>query len=181
MPEISDAALAELQQAHSLLKALHSDSKIGFDFRKMVKQKFPNASIPELEVLGKTEEFGANLEKKLDDFLKAQEKKELDGKVRDFDTRLKKIAKDRGYTEEGEKKLLEIMATTGVQTPEDAVILFEARQPKDSAKPRQFSSRMQFIEKQGKDDADFDNLMNDPEQWMADQLMNGPAVVVNEE
>ena len=43
-------------------------------------------------------------------------------------------------------------------------------QPKVKAAPKQFSSRMAFVSPDGKDDESFKELMNDPDQWMSDEL-----------
>src|ERR1700757_206012 len=182
MAEISDAALAELQQAHQLLKSLYDDSAVGFDFRKMVKKKFPNASIPELQALEKTEELGTGLEKKfeemktaatkkIDDFLEERRKEKEQAQVDAFAERFEKIVKERGYTKEGREKVLQLMKDDGIQNPEHAVLIFEANQPKPDPKPREFSSRMSFISPDDKDDANFKKLMEDPDQFMVDEML----------
>ncbi len=182
MAEISDAALAELQQAHALLKSLYSDSGVGMDFRKIVKKAFPKASIPELEAVEHTEALGTKLSEKfaeaektltgkIDAFLDARKKEREDADVETFSTRIHAIAKDRGYTEDGTKKLLELMKERGIQDPEDAAIIFESRQPKAPAKPRSFSSRMAFVTPDDKDDEAYKRLMADPEQYMVDELL----------
>ena len=181
MAEISDAALAEYQQAHALLKALHDDSAVSVDFQKLVKRKFPNASTPTLDIVNraneeaealkkKADELGGGLSKKIDDFLAAQAKKEEDASVEAFSTQIERIVKDRGYTEDGRKAFLEMMKERSIQNPEDAAVIFESRQPKPAAQPRQFSSRMNFVSPDGKDDESFKRLMDDPDQWMGDEL-----------
>ena len=181
MAEINDAELLELRQAHGLLKALYADGAVGIDFKKLVKRKFPQASIPDLEAVVKVDELGGTLGKKFDElskgitekvdgFLNARTKERQDEDVAVFAAKIDKISKDRGYTEEGQKKLLELMKERNIANPEDAAIIFEARQPKTPAKPRAFSSRMAFVSPDGKDDASFKALMDDPEQWMMDEM-----------
>ena len=181
MAEISDAALAELQQAHTLLKSLYADSAIGMDFRKIVKKKYPQASIPELDAVVRTEEIGTaldkrfgevetNLSKKIDGFLSERAKEREDVAVNAFSARIDKIVKDRGYTKEGTEKLLGLMKDRGIQDPDDAVLIFESRQPKETPKARQHSSRMNFVTSEGKDDDGFKRLMENPEQFMMDEM-----------
>jgi hypothetical protein len=182
MAEINDAELAELRQAHGLLKALHSDGKVGIAFKKLVKEKFPQATIPELDALAVAETAAADLKKTAEsetgeikkmvqDFLAGQAKEREEAKVADFGAKLKKIVKDRGYTEDGEEKILGIMKDRGITDPEDAAIIFEARLPKPVERPRAFTTRMDFISPSGEKDEAFQRLMADPEQFMADELM----------
>lgn len=192
MPEITEAELLEFKQAHALLKALYADSAVGIDFRKIVKKKFPTASIPDLEAVTRTEELGTGIEKKfeelgkglnekIDGFLKARDKERQDNDVAAFSAKIEKISKDRGYTEEGTAKLLELMKEHGIGDPDDAVVIFESRQPKRTPKPRQYSSRMNFVMPDDKEDQSFKDLMADPEQWMVDQLHNDLAAASEEE
>lgn len=190
MAEIDDAQLAELKKAHSLLQALYADSGVGFDFRKLVKRKFPNASMPELAGVEKAEEVGAlvtkqveelgtNLTKKIDGFLEERKKEREEADVDAFRQRINTIVKERGYTKEGEEKLLGLMKERGIQNPEDAAIIFESTQPKPVVKQRGFSSRMPFISPSGEKDELFDKLMGDPDQYMMDEMtaaLNGTEV-----
>ena len=190
MPEITDAELAELKQAHTLLKSLYADSGVGFDFRKLVKKKFPNASMPELQAIEKTEELGevvkkqveelgTNLTKKIDGFLDARKKEREEADVAAFSERINKIVKERGYTKEGEEKLLGLMKERGIQNPEDAAVIFESTQPKPVVKQRGFSSKMPFISPSGEKDELFDKLMGDPDQFMMDEMtaaLNGTEI-----
>lgn len=182
MAEVNDAVLAEYQQAHTLLKSLYADAGEGMNFRKLVKKVYPKASIPELDAVTRTEEIGSDLDKrfkavettlstKMEGFLseRAKEKEELE--VNAFSARIDKIVKDRGYTKEGTEKLLGLMKERGIQDPDDAVVIFESRQPKEAPKARQHSSRMNFITPDNKEDESFKRLMADPEQFMVDEMM----------
>ena len=192
MPEISDAELSELKQTKALLSQLYADSARGMEFRKLIKAKWPQASIPELDAIVKTEELGGSIEKKFGELSKTVEdklgkffddrkKEKEDGEVEAFKTRLDRIVKERGYTKEGEEKLLTLMKDRGIHNIEDAAIIFESNQPKVKGKPRQFSSRMQFITPDNKDDESFKQLMENPDQWMMDQMTNDLAAAAEEE
>ncbi len=182
MAEISDATLAEYQRAHNLLRSLYDDSKVGMDFRKMIKAKYPGASIPELDAITKTEELGSGihkqfqelgegLQKKIDGFLSERTKEKEEAAVSAFASSIDKIVKDRGYTKDGEAALLSLMKERNIHDPEDAAIIFESRQPKPPRARRDYSSRMNFISPSDKDDEQFKRLMEDPEQFMVDELM----------
>jgi len=180
---MSPEAFDENIRARNLLKSLYDDSAVGFDFRKIVKKKYPDASMPELESVQHVENLGTDLNKrfeelatgttkKIDEFLDARQKEKDEAALRDYQTRFEKVVKDRGYTEDGEKKLLEMMKTKNIRDPEDAAILFESMQPKTPKPARQFSSRMNFVSPDNKDDEGFARLMEDPEQFMVDEMLN---------
>ena len=184
--ELDEAQYQELAQAHALLKSLYADQTVGFDFRKIVKKKYPSASIPELDAVVKTEalagdfekkfgELGETLSNKIDSFLNERKKERENEDVEKFAGRIKRIVKDRGYTQEGEEGLLKTMKERGISNPEDAAIIFEAGQPKAAPKPRHHTSRMNFVSPEGKDDESFKKLMADPEQWMVDEMYAGLA------
>jgi len=186
MAEINDAELAELRKLQAFHKSLYDDAAVGMDFRKLIRKRYPQASIPELDALVKAEEAGTSIEKKfeelskgatekIDKFLSDRQKEQDDAAVAAYQARFDAMVKDRGYTEEGQKKLIELMKTKGIREPEDAAIIFETMQPKVKAAPKQFSSRMAFVSPDGKDDESFKELMNDPDQWMGDQLMTAIA------
>ena len=183
MAEITDAQLAELQQSHALLKSLYADSAVGFDFKKLIKKKYPNAVMPDLDAVVKTEELGTGLTEKfaeiektltgrIDAFLGDRKKERDEQDVNRFADRVNEIKKARGYTDEGVEKLLTTMKERGIQNIDDAVIIFETNQPKPKTTPKSYSTRMDFVSPDGKDDESFKQLMADPEQWMGDQLLS---------
>ena len=192
MAEINDAELAELRKLQAFHKSLYDDNSVGMEFRKLIRKKYPQASIPELDALEAAEKSGSSIEKKfeelskgatekIDKFLSDPQKEQDDSAVAAYQARFDKMVKDRGYTEEGQKKLIELMKTKGIREPEDAAIIFETMQPKIKPAAKQFSSRMAFVSPDGKDDESFKQLMADPDQWMGDQLMTAIAETHEEE
>ena len=182
MAEINDAELAELRKLQFFHKSLYDDSTVGMDFRKLIRRKYPQASIPELDALSKAEENSTEIEKKfvelskgatekIDKFLSDRQKEREDEQVSLYQGRFDKMVKERGYTEEGQNKLIELMKTKNIRDPEDAALIFESTQAKEKPAPKQFSSRMAFVMPDGKEDESFKQLMADPDQWMGDQLM----------
>lgn len=172
MAEIADNELQQLVEARNFLKSLYDDGATRTELLKVARKKFPNLQAPELDAQAKVEELGAGLTKKIDDFLSEQKKLKEEGEVSAFKERIDRVVKDRGYTKEGTEKLLGIMKDRGINDPDDAAIIFEASLPKESTKPRNFSSRMNFITPDGKDDEVYNRLMSDPDQFVADELMN---------
>ncbi len=183
MAEINDAELAELRKLQAFHKSLYDDNSVGMEFRKLIRKKYPQASIPELDALEAAEKSGSSIEKKfeelskgatekIDKFLSDRQKEQDDSAVAAYQARFDKMVKERGYTEEGQKKLIELMKTKGIREPEDAAIIFETMQPKVKTAPKQFSSRMAFVSPDGKEDESFKQLMGDTDQWFGDEFAN---------
>ena len=183
MAEINDAELAELRKLQAFHKSLYDDNSVGMEFRKLIRKKYPQASIPELDALEAAEKSGSSIEKKfeelskgttekIDKFLSDRQKEQDDAAVAAYQARFDKMVKERGYTEEGQKKLIELMKTKGIREPEDAAIIFETMQPKVKTAPKQFSSRMAFVSPDGKEDESFKQLMGDTDQWFGDEFAN---------
>ena len=183
MAEINDAELAELRKLQAFHKSLYDDNSVGMEFRKLIRKKYPQASIPELDALEAAEKSGSSIEKKfeelskgatekIDKFLSDRQKEQDDAAGAAYHARFDKMVKERGYTEEGQKKLIELMKTKGIREPEDAAIIFETMQPKVKTAPKQFSSRMAFVSPDGKEDESFKQLMGDTDQWFGDEFAN---------
>lgn len=179
--EIDDKEVENLRRASNLLQALYADPGLSVEFQRIVKKKFPNAQTPTLDVIeagskaqsdlkAEIEKLSKDVSGKIDGFLEARKKEQEEAQVNAFADRFGKVVKDRGYTKEGEEKLLAIMKERGIQNPEDAAILFEASQPKETRKPRPFSTRMDFVSASGEKDEALEKLLSDPEQYMMDEL-----------
>lgn len=190
--EIDDKQFEELNKAHALLKALYSDATVGVPFKRLVKQRFPGTIMPDLDAIdaaaaaGTTlekrfDEFGKQISGKIDSFLEDRKKESENARVAAFEQEFSKVVKDRGYTKEGEEKLLGLMKERGIHSPTDAAIIFEATQPKPASKPRQFSTRMPFLSPDGEKDPQFEKLLADPEQFMMDEMSAALAGAGSEE
>jgi hypothetical protein len=180
---LTKAQVAELKKANDLLQALHGDAATSLQFKKLVKSKFPNWSDPELDAAekiaaareevskGASEEI-TEVKKMLQEIRDERKKEQEDNKVGKFKEKIEEVRQSYGYTEEGMQKVLELMDQRGITDPEDAAIIFEKRQPKQPAEHKPYSSRMAFVQANGKEDQSFKNLMADPDQWMEDEFRN---------
>ncbi len=181
MAEINDDELAALKKSAEILKALHNDGGTGIELKKLMKKKWPTWSDPQLdaleevskaeEKLGKAaEEKMSKVEKMVQDLLDERKKDKEEATVNSFKERLAKVREDYGYTEEGVNKILEVMKDRGITNPEDAAVIFEKNQPKPTAEHKPYTGRMTFVSPDSKDDPDYKKLMNDPEQFMVDEM-----------
>ena len=183
MADISDAELAELRKAHNLLLSLHGDAETSIELQKLVNKKFPKAKSAELAAVErieaaetnigkKAEESNAEVRKMVQDLIDERKKEKEEAQIESFQARVTRVAEERGYTKEGTDKLLEVMKERGISNPEDAAVIFESRQPKPKPEYKPHSTRMNFISPDSKDDPDFKRLMDDPEQYMVDEMLS---------
>lgn len=123
MPEISDTDLALLRRqaaAFAAVDQLWNDPKLGPVIKRAAKERFPEAPIPDLDLV---EPVRAELTSKLDDALK-QIKELRDGRQEDRDhaaitSKLDDAAQQFGLTNTGRDKLKKFMIDT--QTPDPMV------------------------------------------------------------
>ena len=178
---LTKAQLAEYQKAAKLLQELHADSATSLPLKKLLKQKYPTWSDPELEAEDKiakaAETVGkqandsvAEVKKMVEDLLNERKQEREEAQVNGFKAKVQKVRDDYGYTEEGMSKVLELMKDRGITDPEDAAVIFEKRQPKTAPEHKPYTGRMQFITPDSKDDPDFKKLMSDPDQFMVDEM-----------
>lgn len=181
MAEIADADLLSLRQAKELLEQLYQDGETSTELKRLVRKKFPKANIPELDVMDSTAKQLAAMSERLDkrDADDAEARKKADEAA--FEQSIDVVVKQRGYTDEGRKKLLDIMQSKKVYDPEIAANEFDRQQPKVAQQPKGYSGRISFLEKQGKDDASFDQLVNDPEGWMIENMTREIAAFTKEQ
>lgn len=162
--------LALLRAGHKMMDQLFADPEKGVEFKKQIKAKYPNVSIPDLDAMSAVEKMLEPIKKRLDDRDAEEKKSREDSQVRDLQSRFDRIAKDHGLTQEGQQKLLGIMKDRSIGNPEDAIVIFNKDLPK-AGKAKPYTSRMSFVEADGEKDADFNKLMTDPDAFMIDGMV----------
>ena len=170
--QIDSDQLALLAAGHKMLEQLYADPEAGLDFKKIIKKKFPQAAVPDLDAVTATEKLIKPLEERLNKWDADRVKEKEDGQVRDLQTRFDRITKDHGLTEEGQKKLLGIMRDRNIGNPEDAIVIFEKDLPKAGKGAKPYSSRMNFVTAEGEKDEKFKQLMTDPDAFMVDGMVD---------
>src|SRR5579864_7307673 len=98
--QVDSDQLALLTAAHKMLADLHGDSKVGMQFKKLVKEKFPTAAIPELEINNSVETLAKSLTERIEKFEAERAKEKQDAELSSLQSRFDAVVKDRGYTEE---------------------------------------------------------------------------------
>lgn len=170
MAEIADAELARFRASSELLEQLYQDAETSKELKRLVKKKFPKANIPELDAADEaTKQFDA-LRERMDKNDAAAAEAAKKREESDFQATIDRVADARGYTDEGKKKLLDIMQSRRIYDPEAAANEFDRLTPKPSPASKGYSSSWNFIKKDGKDDASFDQLVSDPDNWMVENM-----------
>ena len=143
---VDQGRLEALQNADRLLAALLDDPKYGLPTKRAIKEKFPTARLPELDIIAQAtgpidERLAASdaryaaLEKAFNDFKGAAEQTSAETKLKD---ELDRIRRDYSLTDEGMAGVVEVMRTEGLaHNPAAAAALYQVRQPK----PKPMSTR----------------------------------------
>lgn len=139
--EISKDRLEALGRAEALLNGLWNDKEKGLAFKKMVKEKVPTASIPELDMIDTVtkpyndkisaleesqKKLQANLEKWETEKLNAKEEGEMTKMLDD-------IRKRHGFTDSGMQKVIDRMKEKNNPDADSAAAWVLSQEPK--AKP----------------------------------------------
>lgn len=183
MAEISDEQLATLQRAHKLLDTLWNDKDQGTAFKKMVKAKMPDVSIPEVDVAErlqkdsdekytKVEAQNKALQDRLDKWESSQKDKEEEGTLK---KRIDAVQKEYGWTEEGMEKVIKRMREQNSADVESAAAWVDKHNPK--AKPTTNSTPAYMPEKMnlygtGEKDERWADLNKSPERYFDKEVTN---------
>ena len=187
MAEISDAELATLQRAKSLLDTLYSDGDMGMDFKRMLKKKFPDARIPELDIVDKERkaidekinpiaEENKKLKERLEKWETDQRNKEEEGALK---ATLSDVQKKYGFTEEGMQKVIARMKDKNNPDAESAAAFIKSQEPKpQTIKSSNYLPQDMnlFGSSQKSDDESIKALHMDPRKWQDNEI----ASILNE-
>ncbi len=112
----------EAELALALHNALISDPKTRNRALKLIKEKFPQAPIPEIDAAAPIEtELGA-LGKKLDTFIEQMKNEKVDSQIAGKFSALRSA---RGYTDEGIESIKKLMVDKSIADPDAAADHFD--------------------------------------------------------
>lgn|SRR5574337_35591 len=137
MAEIDDAELETLRRAHKLLDGLYNDPKHGMAFKRMMKEKIPDAKIPELDIIEQVtkpyDERMTALEaenKKLHDELELDRKTRKEREEEDsVKLTLAEVQKKYKLTDEGMQKVIDRMKEKNNPDAEAVAAWLVSQQP----------------------------------------------------
>lgn len=148
--EVDQGEYEASRRAQSLLNALLEDPRHGLDVKKIVKAKFPEARIPDLELINQVKApydealvtmraENEALRKMIEEDRSARAVKEAEGNMR---SSLDSIRTKYGFTDEGVKQVVETMRERNLaHDPEAAAALVQSRMPK----PKPASARSSLL------------------------------------
>jgi len=175
MPDISDARLAELLRAEQVARVADSvwnDPKLGAALKRGVKDKYPDAPIPEFDLV---EPAIAPISKRLDEVSQqlAALKSGIEAKDQDRDLRgkLTRAADEFGLTTAGRERLEKFMLET--QTPDPAVAAAALVRSEPALVTSSASASDELIFDPKAQDEDDKRLWDDPMRWAVGELTRG--------
>lgn len=150
----------EGDMALALYNQLLADPKTRTDTLKLIKRKFPSASLPELDaaepVINSVVELRKELAALRGEIADEQTDRKITGKFA-------KLQADRGLTDEGIQKVQAIMVERNIGDPLAAALVFEHENPTPSVlTPSSYSGLRAFDTK----DEDFQSWSKDPDAML---------------
>ncbi len=112
----------EAEMALALHNQLLADPKTRKSYLKQIKEKFPGASVPELDAAAPVEASMDELRKEFAEFRKTIENRDKD---REVSNQFSTLKAKRGYTDEGLTQIQELMKTKFIGDPEAAADHFD--------------------------------------------------------
>lgn len=160
--EIDEAQLQQMQHTVKTVAQIIQDPKRRLKLLELQKEAMPTAVIPELDAQRGSEEVLQSINKKMDEFMKAQaereEKREADARLAEFTGRIEKgrsLLKSRGFDADGIAAVEKIMEERGIANHEDAMTVWERLHPTPTPISSSGFGGLNFLEqakKQGEDD-----------------------------
>ena len=130
--------------------------------KALIKEQYPDFQIPEYDLQMQIQQrFAAEDQKRKQE----KEAEELKARQQRWDEQRVDAQKKFGLTEEGMKKLEDLMWERNIGDYEAAAMLFVSKEPKSTN--AQFDSTRWHHEKQ----PDYAQIAEDPEAWGRDQIM----------
>lgn len=181
MPEISQEQLTELTAAHALLDGLYRDPKLGIHFKRLVKAKHPDTSIPEVDlpapIMNRMNDGFNKLGEaivKVAKHIEAKDRKDAnDHEEAVFWKKVDAVVDAEGLTKTGKDDLIKIMRDRKLADPEAAAAILLRKQ---AVQPSQHSGfippRWNMFGKASDSEDEKESmsrLMQDPENWFFEE------------
>lgn len=164
--EVPDDEYAYLQgrrQVADFVESIYNDPTLSKEAKRLIKKKYPNLPIPDLDIEDRVEARLADDRKKRDDEESAKKRKtEEDG----WKEQRSRTQKEYGFTDEGMTDLEKMMVERNIGDYEVAATYHAARNPKPSAPTAQHGQPWRY-----QDNDTFREIAKDPEAWGRGELM----------
>jgi len=192
MPMIEDTEFeqitAKLRNYDELAKGAGLLNKLGQGKNRrklleLVKEEFPQASIPEIDAAApvldevkQTREEMAALKKQLEEEKKAQAEAKREQELSGYVEKNRKMLRDQGWLPEGIEKVEKLMTERGLTDYEAAAALVERMEPKDEPVLPNYDRSWNFTMPDRDADAEDHKLLvssvNGARKWQGKQIQN---------
>jgi hypothetical protein len=165
MPQISDDEYRYLhgrREVADFVESIYNDPQLTKEAKRLIKKKYPNLQIPDLEIDDKVESRFAQEKKLREDAEKAARQKEEDER---YKKERERTQKDYGFTDEAMTKLERLMLEKNIGDYDVAASYMASKEPKVSEPTNE--SRFWSHEKQD----GFAEIAKDPEKWAEKEIM----------
>jgi|SRR5579883_2402352 len=166
--EISDEEFVANQRLRALLNDLYTDESVGVSFKELIKKKYPQARIPELDLLKPQNERMDKIEKSIGEI------KELFGKASTDYAReraLSQVREQFGLTDEGMDRVRKVMEEKKISDPEIAAGYVVGTTKPEPAGQSNLGGSWNFFSADGKEaQEDLAAMVNDPDAWFERQV-----------
>lgn len=157
-----DRYLQDRRNVADFVESIYNDPQLNKDAKRLIKRKFPNLSIPDLDL---EDQFNKRLadEKhaKEAEAKAAREKKEDE----EFQAERRRVKKEYGFTDEAMKTLEKLMYDKKIGDYDVAASYMAAKEPKAS-EPQNESRFWRHEQQEG-----FADIAKDPEKWAEKEIV----------
>lgn len=181
MPEVTDEQLRELTAAHTLLDGLYRDPKLGIHFKRLVKAKHPDTSIPEVDlpapIMNRMNDGFEKLGQaifKVAKHIETREKKDADERdEKVFWDRVDAVVEAEQLTKTGKDDLIKIMRDRKLADPEAAAAILLRKQAAQPTAHSGFTPPRWNLFGKASDSADekesMKRLFDNPDEWFFEE------------
>jgi hypothetical protein len=157
------------RQVADFVESIYNDPQLNKEAKALVKKKYPNLQIPDYDLESKIEGRFAAEKKQRDDAEKAAKQKKLDEEIA---TSRKRVQDEYGLSDEGMKKLEDLMLERNIGDYEAAAVYLASKTPKTSDPTLDsgyWNHGAKFKEES------FKEIAADPEGWARKEIMKAVA------
>jgi len=165
--EVSDEEYAYLmgrKQVADFIEPIYNDPVLSKDAKRLIKKKYPNVKIPDLEIEEMVEKRFADEDKRRDDETKKTTRETQEAKWKESRA---KVQKEYGFTDEGMKDLEAFMLERNVGDYEVAAKYKAPASPRASEPTSRHGESWGY----GGSNDQFKEIAKDPEAWGRGEIL----------
>lgn len=146
------------------VEPIYNSKELGNEARALIKKAYPNLQIEGFDL---KQELQNEIASVRNEFQETERQRRDREETENFRKTRKKVQDDYKFTEEGMKKLEDLMVERNIGDYEAGALLMASKEPKTSEPTTGSGSRYWNYQKQDS----FDEISKDPEKWGFNQLV----------